>query len=74
MMIAGLSAVQPTQMNQIPAHVGKNLYLGNPSLLDEQIINLMAVLPILTTSAYYHYIGRPLYYKIQVFHILKISY
>ncbi|KAL5357220.1 citrate synthase-like protein [Aspergillus floccosus] len=58
MMIAGLSAIQSTQMDRIPAHAAKNLYLGNPSLVDEQIIKLMATLPMVAAAAYCHRTGR----------------
>ncbi|KAJ6080570.1 citrate synthase [Penicillium canescens] len=59
MMIAGLSAVQSSQMDRIPAHVAKNLYLGNLELVDEQIIYLMATLPMVTAAVYCHHLDRP---------------
>lgn len=59
MIIAGLSAVQATQMERVPAHMAKNLYLGNPVLVDEQIIRLMGVLPVVSAVAYCHHTGRP---------------
>jgi citrate synthase len=59
MMIAGLSAVQSSKMDFIPAHAAKNLYLGNLSLVDDQIIRLMATLPMVTAAVYCHHLGRP---------------
>ncbi|KAF3403138.1 Citrate synthase [Talaromyces pinophilus] len=58
MLTAGLAAVQATQMDKVPAHMAKNLYLGNPTLVDEQIIRLMGVLPIVSAVAYCHHTGR----------------
>lgn len=58
MLTAGLAAVQATQMDKIPAHMAKNLYLGNPTLVEEQIIRLMGVLPIVSAVAYCHHTGR----------------
>lgn len=58
-MIAGLSAVQSSKMDFIPAHAAKNLYLGNLPLVDDQIIWLMATLPMVTATVYCHHVGRP---------------
>ncbi|KAF4181155.1 hypothetical protein CNMCM8927_008616 [Aspergillus lentulus] len=58
MIVAGLSAVQTTQMDMVPAHVAKNLYMGNPALVDEQIIRLMGVLPVVSAVAYCHHTSR----------------
>lgn len=58
MIVAGLAAVQTTQMDKVPAHVAKNLYMGNPTLVDEQIIRLMGVLPVVSAVAYCHHTGR----------------
>ena len=38
MVIAGLSALQSTQMDTVPAHAPRNLYLGHPDQVDEQIV------------------------------------
>lgn len=58
MIIAGLTAVQSTQMDTIPAHEAKNLYLGNPELVDRQVIKVLACLPTVTAIAYCHHAGR----------------
>ena len=57
-MIAGLSALQSTQMNLVPAHAAKNLYLGNPSLVDQELVKTMANLAVIVAIAYCHYTGR----------------
>ena len=43
----------------IPAHIGKNLYLENPKLVDEQIVKVMVDLAVVCAAAYCHYEGRP---------------
>lgn len=58
MMIAGLSAVQSTQMDLIPTHAAKNLYLGNAALVDEQIVKLMSTLAQVSAVTYCHHTGR----------------
>ena len=58
MMIAGLTAVQSTQMDTIPAHAAKNLYLGNPDLVDQQVIRIFACFPMVSAAAYCHHMGR----------------
>jgi citrate synthase len=58
MMIAGLSALQSTDMNAVPAHAAKNLYLGQPQNVDEQIIRVMSSLSMITAAAYCHHSGR----------------
>ncbi|KAE8380408.1 citrate synthase-like protein [Aspergillus bertholletiae] len=58
MVIAGLSALQSSDMDAIPAHVGKTLYLNQPELADQQIIRVMASMSMLTAAAYCHHIGR----------------
>ncbi|RAL03097.1 citrate synthase [Aspergillus ibericus CBS 121593] len=59
MIIAGLSALQSTQMDTVPAHAAKNLYLGNPDAVDEQIITVLAALPMISAIAYCHHLNRP---------------
>ncbi|KAK8093876.1 hypothetical protein PG997_000561 [Apiospora hydei] len=58
MMVAGLSALQSTDMNAIPAHAAKNLYLGQPQNVDEQVIRVLSSLSMITAAAYCHHIGR----------------
>ncbi|KAL1634247.1 hypothetical protein SLS58_010752 [Diplodia intermedia] len=58
MIIAGLMAVQSSQMDLIPAHAAKNLYLGNAELVDEQVIRAMQSLSQITAAAYCHQTGR----------------
>lgn len=58
MIIAGLMAVQSSQMDLIPAHAAKNLYLGNAALVDEQVIRAMQSLSQITAAAYCHQTGR----------------
>ncbi|BCS01700.1 uncharacterized protein AKAW2_52041S [Aspergillus luchuensis] len=58
MMIAALSAVQSSQMDRIPAHAAKNLYLGNPQAVDDEIVRLMGSLSMITAAVYCHHTGR----------------
>ena len=58
MMIAGLSALQSTQMNLIPAHAAKNLYLKNFGLVDQEIVKFMANFAVIAAVAYCHHTGR----------------
>lgn len=58
MMIAGLSALQSVEMDAIPAHVAKNLYLGNPKLVDEQIVRFMSSFSAITAASYCHFMGK----------------
>lgn len=59
MITAGLAAIQASQKNDIPAHMGKNLYLKNPKLVDKQIVKVMADLAVVSAAAYCHHEGRP---------------
>ena len=58
MIIAGLSALQSTQMHLIPAHAAKNLYLGNPDLVDQAIVSFMGSFAAIVAIAYCHHAGR----------------
>lgn len=58
MMIAGLTALQSTQMNLVPAYAAKNLYLGNADLVDQQIIKFMSSFAMISAAAYCHHTGR----------------
>ncbi|KAK8039549.1 hypothetical protein PG993_007960 [Apiospora rasikravindrae] len=58
MMVAGLSALQSTDMNAIPAHAAKTLYLGQSQNVDEQVIRVLSSLSMITAAAYCHHIGR----------------
>lgn len=58
MMVAGLSALQSCDMAAVPAHAAKNLYLGQPQNVDEQIIRVMSSLSMITAAAYCHHTGR----------------
>ena len=59
MITAGLAAVQGSQKDIIPAHMGKNLYLKNLKLVDKQIVKVMADLAVVSAAAYCHHEGRP---------------
>ena len=59
MITAGLAAVQGSQKDFIPAHMGKNLYLKNLKLVDKQIVKVMADLAVVSAAAYCHHEGRP---------------
>ncbi|RYP69143.1 hypothetical protein DL771_006237 [Monosporascus sp. 5C6A] len=58
MMIAGLSALQSTDMSAVPAHVAVNIYMGQPKRVDEQIVRVMGSLIQITAASYCHYSGR----------------
>lgn len=58
MVIAGLSALQSTQMDTVPAHAAQNLYLGQPNRVDEQIVKVLAALPMISAIAYCHHTGK----------------
>ena len=58
--MAGLSALQSTEMKLIPAHAAKNLYLGNPQLVDQQLVRLMSSFSAITAASYCHWAGREL--------------
>ncbi|KAK7926511.1 citrate synthase [Apiospora marii] len=58
MMVAGLSALQSSDMGAVPAHVAKNLYMGQPANVDEQVIRVMSSLSMITAAAYCHHSGR----------------
>ena len=58
MVIAGLAAYQSSQMDSIPAFCGRNLYLGDPDLVDKEILRFMANLSVVTAAVYCHYQGR----------------
>ena len=60
MMIAGLSALQSTEMDLIPASAAKNLYLGNQQLVDRQIKKFMSNFSAITAASYCHWAGREL--------------
>ena len=59
MITAALAAIQGSQKNEIPAHMGKNLYLKNPKLVDKQIVKVMADLAVVCAAVYCHHEGRP---------------
>ncbi|RYC64525.1 hypothetical protein CHU98_g1675 [Xylaria longipes] len=58
MMIAGLSALQSSDMDAIPAHAAKNLYLGQPENVDNQVIRVLSSLSMITAAAYCHHMGK----------------
>lgn len=58
-MIAGLSALQSCDMDAIPAHAAKNLYMGQPERVDAQIIRVMSSLSAITAAAYCHHMDIP---------------
>ena len=58
MIIAGLSALQSTQMPLIPAHAAKNLYLGNSELIDQEIVKFLGSYVIVVAIVYCHHTGR----------------
>ena len=62
MIIAGLSALQSTQMPLIPAHAAKNLYLGNSELVDQEIVNFLGSY-VIVVAKLHHAQERPFVYR-----------
>ena len=61
MILAGaLSCLGGTRLDAIPALAGKNLYLGNPQLVDTHIERMFADIPIIMAAIYCHQHNRPL--------------
>ena len=58
MLIAGLSALQASQPETIPAFAAKNLYLGNLPYVDEQIVNLFANYAVISAIVYCNMTGN----------------
>lgn len=58
MITAGLAALLGSKRELIPAHMGKNLYLQNMKLVDQQIVEVMANLAVISAAAYCHHEGR----------------
>lgn len=58
--LAGLSAFMADQPQYLPSYVGKNLYLGNAELVDEQLIRTLAASAAIVSLAYCHHTGRKL--------------
>lgn len=59
MMIAALSALQSTQMHLIPTYAARNLYLGDSSLVDQEIVKFIANFAAIAAAAYCHHTARP---------------
>ena len=57
-MIAGLSALQSTQMHLVPTHAAKNLYLGDAALVDQEIVKFMANFAVIAAVVYCHHTNR----------------
>jgi citrate synthase len=58
MITAGLAALLGSKRELIPAHIGKNLYLQNMKLVDQQIVEVMENLAVISAAAYCHHEGR----------------
>ena len=58
MIIAGLSALQASQKELIPAYVARDIYLQNPSLIDSQCVTVLASMAMISAASYCHHMGR----------------
>ncbi len=58
MVIAGLSAWAGSDPTVIPAYMGKNIYQGNLTLVDKQIIRALSALGTVTAMAYCRFTQR----------------
>jgi citrate synthase len=59
MIIGGLAALQSTSLSTVPAHVGKNLYLGSPQKVDREIIQFLQNFAMIAAASYCHSSSRP---------------
>ena len=59
MMIAGFAAINASRPQEIPACQGNNLYMGNMSAVDRQIIRASSSLAAITAAVYCHKMNRP---------------
>lgn len=58
MIIAGLSALEASQPEAIPAYMAKNIYMGNNVAVHHQIIRVIASLASISAAVYCHKLGR----------------
>ena len=58
MLTAGLSAMQATQPNTLPAFAARNLYMGNLRAADEQIVKMFADYAVISAIVYCHMTGN----------------
>ena len=59
MIIAGLSALESSQPDSIPAHRAKNLYMGNKVAVHHEIIRAISSFAAICAAVYCHKLGRP---------------
>jgi citrate synthase len=58
MIMAGLAAFIGINKDIIPAHRGKNIYMGNLKAVDQQIVELLANQALISAFAYCHHENR----------------
>lgn len=59
MILAGLSAYAGSEPEAIPAVMGRNLYLGSSSLLDQTVTRVMAAYAVVVGLVHSHGLGHP---------------
>ena len=59
MLTAGLSALQASQPETIPAYAAKNIYLGNLAYVDKAIVSMLTNIAVISAIVYCHHLGRP---------------
>ena len=58
MIIAGLSALQASQKETIPAYAAKDLYLNQTEAVDRQVLIVLANMARICAASYCHHMGR----------------
>ena len=58
MIIAGLSALQASQAENIPAVAARNLYLGNMENVDKAIVRFIVNFAVINAIVFCHHTGR----------------
>ena len=59
MFISAMAAMSTFHANANPALNGADLYIGNPTLLNKQVVRILGKAPTVAAAAYRHRIGRP---------------
>ena len=58
MIIGGLSALQASQKELIPAYAAKDLYLNQTEVVDQQVVVVLANMAMICAASYCHHMGR----------------
>ena len=58
MIVGGLSALQASQKELIPAYAARDMYLNKTELVDQQVVTVIASMARISAAAYCHHVGR----------------